>query len=221
MKTWHGEALVIGPLLALAWMVDQVVAGSVDGWSLPALVLLYVGTRQASIADRKMEVTPPARLDLIRCLHEGKRYDLISYCLGMVMAWKPLVSASWESIRHGQPFAPTSFGVLAIVALFIRIGYPIWRRRWRKRRPLELDPAVAPASIAEVLAMAEELIRERMRADQAALDLILERARGMEEAAQIADAAAFQAASDSEPFEHVSKLSCVGMAIRERARVQP
>lgn len=135
MRTWHAEAVVIGTMLALAWAVDQVVAGAVDSWSIPALLLVYIGTRQASIADRKREVTPPGRLDLIHCLREGKRYDLAAYAVGLVMAAKPLLASSWETLRHGAAFAPASAGALALVGFTVRVLYPVWRKAYRRRHP--------------------------------------------------------------------------------------
>lgn len=142
MKTWHAEAAVIGILLALAWAVDQVVAGAVDSWGIPALLLVYVGTRQASIADRKREVTPPGRLDLIHCLREGKRYDLAAYAVALVMAAKPILASSWETLHHGAAFAPASAGALALVGFAVRVLYPVWRKAYRKRRPLREVPGV-------------------------------------------------------------------------------
>lgn len=117
VKTWHLEALVVGAVLTIAWMIDQVMRGVFDPWSMLALAMVHVSMRQASVADRLKERSPTTRPDLLHCWREARWYG-------------------WEAHVLGAMLAAKDGAVLPVVAFAVRLAYPYWRQFYRRKKPL-------------------------------------------------------------------------------------
>lgn len=116
MKTWQFEMLVVAVVLSL---VGQATGGGAVEMVGAFAVLLSFG--HAQVADRLAEREAARATATVECHAWATRY-----LVGKEALWLAyfVLHRSWSA--------------LAGVVLFL--AYPLWRRWWRTRRPLEIKP---------------------------------------------------------------------------------
>lgn len=112
MKTWHGEALVMAAAL---FGVVAVTDPSWIQWVGAAAV--WVTSRHMSVADRLREKEELGLERPVECVHWLERYWIAKEGLWLVYF---VTLGAWP----------------ALVGVGLFLGYPLWRRWWRRRHPI-------------------------------------------------------------------------------------
>lgn len=112
MKTWHLETAVVATVLTAVALVSG--GGALELLGAGAVLLSF---GHASIGDRLAEREAARPVASVEC-----HRSLVRYWIGKEILWAAYF------VAHG------SWAAIAGVALFLL--HPVWRRWYRRRRPL-------------------------------------------------------------------------------------
>ena len=114
MKTWHFELAVVATVLSIVVLATG--AAAVEWLGAAAVTLTFA---HAQVADRLAERDAAREKPSVDCHRWATRYLVTKECLWLV----------YFVMHH-------SWSALAGVGLFL--AFPVWRKWWRKRKPLVL-----------------------------------------------------------------------------------
>lgn len=114
MKTWHFEMLAVGLVLSCVALVR----GGWHEWLATAAVLLTFG--HANVAERMRERDAARSTPEVHCVAWLWRYFVAKEVLWIAFF---LATASYA----------------ALAGCFVFLAFPLWRRWWRARNPLDRE----------------------------------------------------------------------------------
>ena len=115
MKTWHFELVFVATVLAMVVIASG--AAPVEWLGAAAVTLTFA---HAQVADRLAERDAAREKPSVECHRWATRYLVTKESLWLV----------YFVLHH-------SWSALAGVGLFL--AFPIWRRWWRKQKPLKIS----------------------------------------------------------------------------------